>query len=81
LLPTSFQEIPVNQKLLLFPNPGSGLFFFKDSRSVRSVEVFNMLGEKVLNLGAVNQINLEAQPKGMYMVRVNGTQMGRVVKE
>jgi hypothetical protein len=63
------------------PNPSSGIFYFKDSRNIHSVEVYNLLDEKVFIQGAVNQINLQNQPKGIYLVRVNSSQTLRVVKE
>lgn len=65
----------------IYPNPSTGIFYFKDSRNIHSVEVYNLLGEKVFIQGAVNQINLQNQPKGIYLVRVNSSQKLRVVKE
>jgi uncharacterized repeat protein (TIGR01451 family) len=67
--------------IVLFPNPSSGIFYFKESSNIHAVEVFNLLGEKVFVQGAVNQINLQNQPKGIYLVRVNSSHTLRVVKE
>jgi uncharacterized repeat protein (TIGR01451 family) len=65
----------------IYPNPSSGIFYFKDSRNIQSVEGYNLLGEKVFIQGAINHINLQNQPKGIYLVRVNSSQTLRVVKE
>jgi uncharacterized repeat protein (TIGR01451 family) len=67
--------------IVLFPNPSAGIFYFKDSHNIHAVEVYNLLGEKVFVQGAVNQINLQNQPKGIYLVRVNSSHTLRVVKE
>jgi uncharacterized repeat protein (TIGR01451 family) len=34
---------------VLYPNPSTGLFMFKDNKNIKTVEVFNMLGELVLS--------------------------------
>jgi len=65
----------------IYPNPSSGIFYYKDGRNIHSVEVYNLLGEKVFIQGSVNHINLQNQPKGIYLVRVNSSQTLRVVKE
>jgi hypothetical protein len=69
------------EHFVLYPNPSTGLFMFKDNKNIKTVEVFNMLGELVLSQGNAKIINLQAYPKGIYVARVNGTQVIRLVKE
>jgi hypothetical protein len=40
-----------------------------------------MMGELVLIENNTNQINLQAFPKGLYAVRINGFQVSSLVKE
>jgi uncharacterized repeat protein (TIGR01451 family) len=68
-------------QFVLYPNPSTGLFMFKENKNIKTVEVFNMLGELVLSQGNAKIINLQAFPKGIYVARVNGSQACRLVKE
>jgi uncharacterized repeat protein (TIGR01451 family) len=73
--------ISENQSFVLYPNPSAGIFMFKEHKHIKTVEVFNMLGELVLSQGNAKIINLQGFPKGIYVARVNGTQVCRLVKE
>jgi hypothetical protein len=66
---------------VLYPNPSAGLFLFKDIKNIKTVEVFNIMGELVLSQGNAKIINLQGFPKGIYVARINGTQVCRLVKE
>jgi uncharacterized repeat protein (TIGR01451 family) len=69
------------EHFVLYPNPSTGLYMFKDNKNIKTVEVFNMIGELVLSQGNAKLINLQGFPKGIYVARVNGTQVCRLVKE
>lgn len=73
--------IKEDEHYVLYPNPSAGIFMFKDNKSIKTVEVFNMIGELILSQGNAKIINLQAYPKGIYVARVNGTQVCRLVKE
>jgi hypothetical protein len=73
--------IKEEEHYVLYPNPSAGIFMFKDNKSIKTVEVFNMMGELILSQGNAKIINLQAYPKGIYVARVNGTQVCRLVKE
>lgn len=66
---------------VLYPNPSKGIFMFKDNKHIKTVEVFNIMGELVLSQGNDKLINLQAYPKGIYVARINGTQVCRLVKD
>jgi uncharacterized repeat protein (TIGR01451 family) len=36
---------------LLYPNPSNGIFNFKDTKNIKQVEVYNLLGEQILAQG------------------------------
>jgi Leucine-rich repeat (LRR) protein len=67
--------------ILIYPNPSNGIFLIKDNSNIQSIEVFNMMGERLLNQGKSNQINLNSYPKGIYFARINGQFMSKLVKE
>jgi hypothetical protein len=69
------------KQYVIYPNPSAGIFMFKDNRNIKTVEVYNMMGELVFSQGNAKSINLQAYPKGIYVARVNGTQVCRLVKE
>ena len=73
--------LPQAARLWLYPNPSSGIFTFNESQNIKTVEVFNILGELVLRQGNAKIINLQAFPKGIYVARINGSQVCRLVKE
>jgi uncharacterized repeat protein (TIGR01451 family) len=65
----------------LFPNPSTGVFTFKDTKNLNFVEVYSILGEKVLSQTNQKTINLNGFSKGVYFARVNGIQVVKLVKE
>lgn len=66
---------------ILYPNPSSGTYFFSDFINIKTVEVFNLLGEQLLTLGHTKQINLSSFPQGFYTVHINGIEIIKLVKE
>ncbi|MEI6522946.1 MAG: T9SS type A sorting domain-containing protein [Bacteroidota bacterium] len=65
----------------VYPNPSSGVFTFKDTKNLNSVEVYSILGEKILSQTNQKTINLSGFSKGIYFARVNGMQVVKLVKE
>jgi uncharacterized repeat protein (TIGR01451 family) len=65
----------------LFPNPSNGIFTFKDTKNLNTVEVYSILGEKILSQTNQKTINLSGFSKGVYFARVNGMQVVKLVKE
>ena len=57
------------------------VFLCYNNQNINTVEVFNMMGELILSPGNAKQINLQAFPKGIYVARINGTFVARLVKE
>ncbi len=61
----------------VYPNPGSGKFTLEaknEELKASSIEVFNMLGEKIYaqftSLNSLFTIDLSSQPNGIYLYRV-----------
>jgi uncharacterized repeat protein (TIGR01451 family) len=65
----------------ILPNPSSGIFIIKDNKYVNTIEVFNLMGELMVKEGNSKQINLQALPNGIYLVRINRQFIRKLVKE
>jgi hypothetical protein len=89
-IPTNIE--PLNLKssgITVYPNPNKGIFTIQSTvvSSQLTVEVYNMLGEKVYSSilpqtpkGALNNIDLSNRPNGVYLYRViseNGDVIGQ----
>lgn len=66
-----------NSKVSVYPNPVHEVLYFKNADKVNSVEVYNMVGQKVLSTTAIAKDGLDVSKlsKGAYVVKVQtGTQ-------
>src|SRR5690606_30541430 len=61
----STQQFDAN-KVTVYPNPGTGVFYLDTEIDVKSIEVYNTLGQRVLTTSQ-KQINLENAADGMYI--------------
>ena len=75
----SFEENFTSNEISIYPNPSNGIF--KISKNVKTIEVFNLMGELILSQENINEINLNAFPSGMYIAKVNGEYACRLLKE
>jgi hypothetical protein len=92
---TGTEQLTTNGQLTIFPNPNNGKFTIQSSPGTRghlSVEVYNVLGEKVFSklspseparAGIVHyplSIDLSGQPGGIYLCRLL-EENGELVRE
>jgi len=68
-------------EFVIYPNPSNGLFCFKDTKNLKSLEVFNLVGERVLSQGNQKEINLCNFANGIYFAKINGLEVLKLVKE
>jgi hypothetical protein len=68
-------------EFILYPNPSNGVFSFKDTKNLKQVEVYNLLGEQILSQSNQKQINLSGFAKGIYYAKINGEVVVKLVKE
>ncbi|MCX7551238.1 T9SS type A sorting domain-containing protein [Xanthomarina sp. F2636L] len=54
----------------MYPNPARDIVSFKGIDTIKSVEVFSQLGQKVLSVQDTHSINIESLSTGMYLVQV-----------
>ena len=63
---------PKNLKATIYPNPTSTNFTIDTENEVKSVEIYSLLGQKVLSSNTKNT-NVTSLQKGVYMVRIEDT--------
>jgi hypothetical protein len=68
-------------ELSTYPNPSTGIFKIKYSNNIKSIEVFNTMGDLVLRQGNDNEVNLQEFPIGLYLARINGVHVCKLLKE
>jgi hypothetical protein len=74
--PNSINELLQTNSVKVYPNPGNGVFNaeLKANSEKLKVEVYNMMGEKVLSQFSTNNspftINISNQPTGIYLYRL-----------
>jgi len=56
-------------KVKIYPNPTTGMFFIDTDISVKSIEIYNTSGQRILTTNQKN-INLENAANGLYIVNV-----------
>ena len=64
-------------KILIYPNPTTGDFTIYNSNPKFSVEIFNLIGQKILGKQSMNSNSLSVSklPKGIYLIKItDGTQ-------
>ena len=75
------EEVVSKNEFVLYPNPSNDVFNFKDTKNIKQVEVYNLLGEQIVTQGNQKQINLSGFAKGIYYARINGEVVLKLVKE
>lgn len=74
-------------KFSIYPNPVNNQLFIKsDDFKIETVEVFNLLGERIVlidEIGAVNKFELDTKnlELGIYLIKINNTVINKFIKE
>jgi hypothetical protein len=68
-----------NNNVSIYPNPNNGSFVVTTTENTNTITVTDILGNELLSVtpnGTTTNINLNAQPSGVYFIRVmaNGVQ-------
>ena len=59
-----------NSKISIYPNPTNNTLFISGNETPIAVAIFNVLGKEVLSLKNANNINIQALPSGVYVIRI-----------
>jgi len=57
----------------VYPNPTSGVIFIKGNKNVGQLNLYSVIGEKVLTVENTNEIDLSHLPKGLYYLQFGNT--------
>ena len=54
----------------IYPNPTPGIVNFKTNEQIESIEIYNLIGEKICTYYNTSEINIVALNNGVYMAKV-----------
>jgi hypothetical protein len=77
-------DIPGTLKMVLFPNPASTLLTIAASERITSINISDLLGRTVHDHEYDTtqvQVDIADLPNGVYLVRINGAEVRKFVKE
>jgi len=77
------KDVVLDNGVALYPNPASNSFTV-GMDNIESIEIFNLLGQKVQTAKNTNTVNIENLAKGAYIVNVNSqnkTYTAKLVKD
>ena len=69
----------LKSSISIYPNPVSTTFTLKSSDKILSVELYNSLGQKLLNFNG-DSYNIEKFPSGIYFVKIK-TEKGETIEK
>ncbi len=78
---TTFQELSSVQ---IYPNPTSESIHVSSNNEIIGIEIYNLLGQKILSTSSSKEINIQNLEKGIYLVNVktpNGELIQKIIKE
>ena len=68
---TDVENIEFKTNCTIYPTIAEDVVFIEVSEDIKSVEVINIQGQKVISENNVKSINISALPQGLYMVIIN----------
>ncbi|MBE9468226.1 MAG: endonuclease [Bacteroidetes bacterium] len=75
----SINSIDENHNINIYPNPANNILTLSTDSNNESVEIYNIIGEKVLSFYKQNstlQININNLKKGMYFIKICDNKLG-----
>lgn len=69
----------------IYPNPTDGIVTIEHPEGTKEVQVYNVVGTLILKTavgeGTLTRINLNEQPSGTYLIKVDNAQVKRLIKQ
>ena len=59
-----------NENFKVFPNPASDVLNISSSVTINKMEMFNVLGDKIMQSSKTNQLNIERLKPGIYLLKI-----------
>lgn len=82
--PTAVNDVHADQGINIHPNPAQDRITIASSSLIKNVMISNMVGETVIketyNANSV-EVDLSQLPSGVYMVRINNSNVYKVIKQ
>ncbi len=69
--PTASIDDQYFTNLSVFPNPVENSLFILGNDTPISVSIYNVLGKEVISIKNTNNINVQALPSGMYVIKIS----------
>jgi hypothetical protein len=72
--PASITEVKTGKNnILIYPNPSNGSFTvnMENKRPVLNLEVYNVVGERIVQQHESNQVNIPNAQTGIYFVKID----------
>lgn len=68
------EDIYIKQNIRLYPNPTSGRIYISNPNNLKlkSIEVYNIYGQKLFGEIQNNKIDIQHLARGMYLVKIEG---------
>lgn len=67
----NIDDVDFKSNCVIYPTISEDIVFIETTEEIKSVDVINIQGQKVISEGNVNSINVSSLPSGLYMVIVN----------
>jgi surface protein len=69
--PTASIEDQNLTNISIYPNPTNNTLFISGNETPIAVAIYNVLGKEVLSIKNTNNINVQALPSGVYVIRIS----------
>ncbi len=85
--PTGIEYLQNANEFAIYPNPGNGQFILRSDEDLKSIEIYNLTGEKIYSMSNLkqqlqNEINISTLPDGIYFVQLqseNGVSIQKLI--
>ena len=68
---TAGLEDQTQLNISIYPNPTNNTLFITGIETPIAISIYNVLGKEVLSIKNTNNINVQALPSGVYMIRLS----------
>jgi len=69
--PTAGVDDQYQTNIAIYLNPTNNTLFISGNETPIAVAIFNVLGKEVLSIKNTNNINVQALPSGVYVIRIS----------
>lgn len=75
----------IQEVFQIYPNPTDGIVTIEHPEGTKEVQVYNVVGTLILKTavgeGTLTRIDLNEQPSGTYLIKVDGSQVKQLIKQ